>query len=459
MDGKTGVGSTNKPLARCALVRLHNHAHLTAVYGELFASRAMRALQRRVAHLGGVIVGRGRTSFVATLPTPRDLDPTYSEAGGSDWAAREGGDTASAISMCIGSWQQDLASVVLAFDGARALPVIVVSLISAEDGPAETPFGVRKLDPDELEGGVAPMLPIIDSQIWRRAYEKDMAQALALYEAMARKTVRLAFQPIVRRQITKTGLQPEQILYREALLRISDNGATAAAIASGTAIQPGVVVPALERLGLVRALDQAVVQAVVGCLELNEQLRLGCNVSGQSLNGDVWWTGIVDRLRARPELAARLTVEITESAPLAENAVQFVRELCSLGCRIALDDFGAGFSSISFARAVRPQVIKLDGTFVRAARVGRTAVDQLSRLADFCRTLAPVVVVEGVERIDDVQAAGVAGIDWMQGFAVLAGDHADGFNKALQHVEVVLADLSLPLDYSARSVLHREARS
>ncbi|KNH07951.1 diguanylate cyclase/phosphodiesterase (GGDEF & EAL domain) with PAS/PAC sensor(s) [Candidatus Burkholderia brachyanthoides] len=237
---------------------------------------------------------------------------------------------------------------------------------------------------------------------WRLGYERDMALAVAFERSLAEGRVSLTFQPIVRYD------QPLILLYSEALLRVTGlpDGAGAARL-----------IPVLERLGLVRALDRVVVDAVLGRLESDRTAVLGCNISARSLVIDGWWLSFFDRLADDPDVAARLTIEITETAPINDfdAAVEFARRLKDLGCRISLDDFGVSYSSLAFARALRPDVIKLDASWLLGSWRGKPDLLMLQKLAAFCHHLAPCVVAEGVECDEDMRTVFESGIDWVQG--------------------------------------------
>ncbi|MBY8968831.1 EAL domain-containing protein [Pseudomonas sp. P867] len=235
-------------------------------------------------------------------------------------------------------------------------------------------------------------------------YERDMEVALTYYRALIQGQASLVFQPIVQQGASSI------VLYQEALVRLS-------AGPSQSNPGPAQFVPALERLGLIRVLDHTVMMAVVNRLEVDPTARLGCNLSAQSLTSDALWDSLIERLLIHPDVAARLTLEITETAPLAnfEAACVFVRRLQKAGCRIALDDFGAGHSSLAFANAIRPHVIKIDSSFVHAARRDISAADRLRKLAALCQTLAPYVVGEGIESTGDIELAAMANVGWLQG--------------------------------------------
>jgi EAL domain-containing protein (putative c-di-GMP-specific phosphodiesterase class I) len=372
---------------RYLLVELHNHVHLGAAYGEAFAANAMGTLHERVQLWGGSVMSLRPGCLLVTL-----------ERGASSAVAREPREFA----LRMECWQVELSAIVFAFEGRSARPAVTVRpLESGRLGPAGSglhyPGAVDDID------APAPQLPLpLFGAKWSMDYESDMALAAAVESALVEQRVNLAFQPVVRRD------ESAAELYAEGLLRVSG-------LPGG--VGPARFIPVLERLGLVRALDRAVVMTVMSELEIEPGARLGCNVSACSLVPDYWWSSILERLAAQPEVASRLTIEITETAPLpdVEVAVAFVQRLKRLGCRIALDDFGAGHSSVAFARAAQPDVIKVDGGYLHRAKESERDARIFRRLVSLCRTLAPQVVAERVESKRDARLAADAGAEWLQG--------------------------------------------
>jgi EAL domain-containing protein (putative c-di-GMP-specific phosphodiesterase class I) len=99
--------------------------------------------------------------------------------------------------------------------------------------------------------------------------------------------------------------------------------------------------------------------------------------------------GPVSHLRARPGVAERLIVEITETAAIhnIDETRGFVARVKDLGCRIAIDDFGAGYTSFRNLRKLGVDIVKIDGAFVRNIlhsgddrAFGQTLVDLARRL-------------------------------------------------------------------------------
>lgn len=391
------------------LIELYNRDHLATVYGEEFTVAALRALQRRVGGWGGEVVAADAWRFL--VAPPRRTDRVDGNAPAADTKA------------LIERWQVALNATPFVHVARRVLLVVGVDRVTLAAERHETDEGLCPLQRIECRSGAVPALaPPQCGWAWRFDYQSDMAAALAFYRALLQGRASLVFQPIVRaRRLTvkpkgaseRASLSGQ--LYQEALLRLSMDG-------DEPDLSPGRLVAALERLGVAHLLDQAVLSAVIGRLEAHPGLRLGCNLSAMSLAPDQgWWSSLLDRLRAQPTMAVRLTLEITETAALPdfERAVAFVRQLKSLGCQIAVDDFGSGHTRLDFVRAIEPTIIKISGEWVEAATVSRAATDQLQRLGALAAALSPHVVAEGIGSQEHMAAAYVAGVDWMQG--VVAG--------------------------------------
>lgn len=150
----------------------------------------------------------------------------------------------------------------------------------------------------------------------------------------------------------------------------------------------------------------------------DEHLRLGCNISAQSAIVDPFWSATLAQLRDAPAVAARLVIEITESAtpPSTEAAIEFVLCLRELGCRVAVDDFGAGLGTLEFIRQSLPDMVKIDQGYLQRARSEPNSVQTLKHLVQLCKTLAPCVIIEGIESEADRALATACGGEWGQGY-------------------------------------------
>lgn len=157
---------------------------------------------------------------------------------------------------------------------------------------------------------------------------------------------------------------------------------------------------------------------VIQVLQTHPDVQLGCNLSALSLRRANWWSALFEALGAQPALAVRLTVEITETACIAdlETALEVLRTLRALGCRIALDDMGAdGFHTLDLIEQIQPDIIKLDKSLVRGVREPGAGVSFCNRVEAFSQRCR-YVVVEGIETREDLVLSRDAGAHAVQGY-------------------------------------------
>src|SRR2546423_740569 len=123
-------------------------------------------------------------------------------------------------------------------------------------------------------------------------------------------------------------------------------------------------------------------------------------------------------LPSRPEIASRVVVEITETAALydIEESARFVCALRETGCRVALDDFGAGHTSLRHLQTLAVDTVKIDGSFVR--NLGGSPDNQvfLRHLLGLAKSFGFHTVAEGVETATEAAILRREGIGYMQGY-------------------------------------------
>ena len=131
-------------------------------------------------------------------------------------------------------------------------------------------------------------------------------------------------------------------------------------------MSPGQFVPALERLGLTRLFDVAVMRDVLERLRSSPEICLGCKVSALSAVNDLWWQDVQQMLLLDPGLASRLVIEVTETVgfPNAPRAQAFIESFRRMGCSTATDNFGAGCNSSPTMMRTKPDPIKIDTRLV-----------------------------------------------------------------------------------------------
>jgi diguanylate cyclase (GGDEF)-like protein len=180
------------------------------------------------------------------------------------------------------------------------------------------------------------------------------------------------------------------------------------------------VVPVAERLGLVRLLDHRVLELVVEQLIAAPALQASVNVSPRSTTDPDWWAGLDSLLRAHSGIAERLIIEITESAAILDidETRGFVARVKDLGCRIAIDDFGAGYTSFRNLRKLGVDIVKIDGAFVQ--NMMRSDDDRafVRTLIDLGKRLKLLTVAEWVQDEHAAKLLQAWGCDYLQGALV-----------------------------------------
>jgi EAL domain-containing protein (putative c-di-GMP-specific phosphodiesterase class I) len=147
-------------------------------------------------------------------------------------------------------------------------------------------------------------------------------------------------------------------------------------------------------------------------------IRLGLNISSLTAREGAWLQLLISRLRHRSDLARRLVVEITETAALddIEAAARFVDALHNIGCRVAVDDFGAGHTSLRHLQHLAVDVVKIDRSYVRNLSTSSEQQIVLRDLVDLIKCFGFATVAEGVESAEDETFVRAAGVGYLQGY-------------------------------------------
>jgi EAL domain-containing protein (putative c-di-GMP-specific phosphodiesterase class I) len=207
--------------------------------------------------------------------------------------------------------------------------------------------------------------------------------------------------------------------------------------------QRGIVAPtefiaAAEDNGLIIpigawVLEQACRQTAVWQRQLGIPLHVSVNVSARQL-ADPGFARFAADVAGRAGLIPRtLELEITESLLMeeAESPGSRLAELRELGIRLALDDFGAGYSSLSYLRSLAVDTLKIDRSFVADLRAGKDAaiVEAVIKMA---HAIEMTVVAEGVERADQQVLLWSLGCDRLQGYLYSRPVPAEELRKFLE---------------------------
>jgi diguanylate cyclase (GGDEF)-like protein/PAS domain S-box-containing protein len=197
----------------------------------------------------------------------------------------------------------------------------------------------------------------------------------------------------------------------------------------GSLIPPATFLYIAERFELIGRIDGWVAAQAIDLLaEIDDAgLSLAINVSGKSITDPALLGVIDDRLRATGADPARLTVELTETAAVADilAARRFASAISELGCRLALDDFGAGFGSFYYLKHLPFDVLKIDGEFVKHCARERTDQHIVRSLASLASGMGKRTVAEFTADAATLAMVRELGVDAAQGYQIGLPVNAD----------------------------------
>jgi len=244
--------------------------------------------------------------------------------------------------------------------------------------------------------------------LWRPNVERDAQRRVnirvtdEIVTALNERRMVMAFEPVVE-------AGSRAAAFYECLIRMEQE--------DGQVLLAPDIVPVAEKLGLIRLVDHRVLELVVAELAASPNVQLSLNISPDTTMDPDWWASIESLMSAHPGVAERLIVEITETVAIQDigDLRGFVMRLKNLGSRIAIDDFGAGYTSFRNLRKLGVDIVKIDGAFVQ--NIARSADDRafVQTLIDLARRLQIKTVAEWVQ---DEEAAIMLrdwGCDFIQG--------------------------------------------
>ena len=256
---------------------------------------------------------------------------------------------------------------------------------------------------DAKQAGRDCFIPSTDHEAHRVDYRRTVDTAEAVKRALREDRLVLAFQPIV----DSDGFTP---CYYEGLVRLKHPDGR---------IEPAAAfVDVVERMGLARALDRRVFELAMAELDAHPDLVLAINLSAISTIDRGWLRTAGAAFAQRPHLARRLIVEITETAAVTDlgEIVDFVAAVREYGCRVALDDFGAGYTSFGHLRRLAVDIVKIDRSFVFDIATNEGNRHFVRTIFDLAGNLGLETIAEGIETLQDAEVLQTLRIPRFQGY-------------------------------------------
>src|SRR5215217_3261914 len=202
----------------------------------------------------------------------------------------------------------------------------------------------------------------------------------------------------------------------ELLVRM-DNG-------DGELLPPHAFLPSAERSGMVREIDMWVTRQTIRLIDeqrrAGRDLHLEVNLSGRTLGDPTLPRAIQDELQKVPIDPGNLIFEVTETTAVLnmDEAGEFASQLTNMGCRFALDDFGAGFGSFYYLKYLPLEFLKIDGDFIGDLASNATDQAMVRAIVDLSVQLGKATIAEFVGDDATIELLREYGVDFAQGFHI-----------------------------------------
>ncbi|AMK77685.1 MULTISPECIES: GGDEF and EAL domain-containing protein [Methylomonas] len=237
---------------------------------------------------------------------------------------------------------------------------------------------------------------------------RDIYWVPIIRKALRDNQLFLVFQPVVQ-------LSDGNVSHYEVLLRMRGEG--------NEIITPDQFIPVAERTGLIHAIDLWVVENAIDFLAAlptyMSYISLAVNLSSTAFQYPDLLSTIKDKLEMTWIDANRLTFEITETAAVDnfEKTRHMINKIRALGCKFALDDFGAGFCSFNYLKTFPVDYVKIDGQFIRNLLDNETDQILVKSMVEIASKLGKKTIAEFVESAGTAMKLKEIGVNFGQGYA------------------------------------------
>jgi diguanylate cyclase (GGDEF)-like protein len=249
-------------------------------------------------------------------------------------------------------------------------------------------------------------------------HEAELKLIALLATPSATDGLYLEMQPIM------SLVAPHESLNFEVLLRMRDP--------QGNRVNTEHLIKAGEASGRMGMIDRWVLTSTLAWLNSHfEQMKhtnfVCMNLSGASLNDEEFLGEIYAMLEQNLRLMRYLCLEITESVALhdLDNTRRFVNKVRGYGAKVALDDFGAGYTSFSYLKEFKADLLKIDGSFIVDMNQHPANIAIVEAIVSLANNLGMKVIAEWAEDNATVETLTEIGVDYVQGFAVARPQHPD----------------------------------
>jgi len=237
----------------------------------------------------------------------------------------------------------------------------------------------------------------------------EQSQIGLIKEAIKDDKFHLVFQPTIT-------LETKKVNHYESLLRLN--------LEDGSPFSPGKFIPLAERSGLIRQIDYWVIRHVYSkmfvWLESQPDLTIGINISAPTLQDNQFHQDIIEMNHHYKIPFAAVTLELTETAYVDDfaNVHANLKYLHDMGFKIALDDFGVGYSSFNYLRQLPLNFVKLDGSYVNGVAHNTEHQAFIRSVVIMAEEFQMEIIAEFVENQEDLRVLKDLGVNLVQGYFI-----------------------------------------
>ena len=243
-----------------------------------------------------------------------------------------------------------------------------------------------------------------DRMEFENEYERNLKLSALVRDAIESSNIVPYYQAIVDNKTSK-------ITKYECLARLIDSNAKV--------LPPQLFIPIAKKIKVYNVLTKTIIDKSFAAFK-NSEMEFSINLSIEDIMSGEIFKFIIDKLKEDSELSSRVTFELLESEAIQDfkKVERFIGEVKRHGAKIAIDDFGSGYSNFSYLTKISANYIKIDGSLIKDIDVDQNAFLVVETIVRFAKKLGIKTIAEYVCSSTVMDVVKELEIDYSQGFYI-----------------------------------------
>ncbi|MEA1955458.1 MAG: EAL domain-containing protein [Campylobacterota bacterium] len=243
-----------------------------------------------------------------------------------------------------------------------------------------------------------------DRMKFENEYEKNLQISDLIREGVENFGIIPYFQPIIDNKTSK-------IVKYECLARLKDR--------DENVISPFLFIPITKKIKVYNLVTKTIITKSFKAFEENK-FEFTLNLSVEDIENSEIFEFIIEKLKENPDISTRVTFELLESEAIEdfEKVSRFIKEVKRYGAKIAIDDFGSGYSNFSYLTKIDVDIIKIDGSLIKNIDTDKNSYLVVETIVDFAKKLGVKTIAEFVHSSTVLDKVKELQIDYSQGFYI-----------------------------------------